>query len=482
DLVLCRIGSTKDMRRSCATDIVFGRLTSEQHHQPDSIACSHVSPTVPCAAMRFRASNAAAATGGRLVGPDVDIEGAGFDTRTLRPGQLFVPLVAERDGHDFVDAALLAGAAAYLTSRRPATHGTAIEVADTLEALMDLGAAMRQTFGGTVIAITGSVGKTSTKDMAWAALAASRRTAANERSFNNEQGLPTTILNTPDDTDVMVLEMGMRGFGEIEALCRIAMPQIGVVTRVAEAHSDRVDGIEGVARAKAELIAALPAEGVAILNADDRRVREMSNATRAATLLFGEATDADVRIHDLVLDELARPSFSVDTPWGSADVHLSISGRHMAVNAAAALACVGAVGGDVLAGAAALSGVGLTAMRMQVNRTRSGAIILDDSYNANPTSMRAAIDALVDLQAVRRVAILGVMAEISDAAAEHLAIARYAAERDIEVIATGTDMYGIEPSADAIVALGLLSGDDAVLVKGSRVAGLEKLAALLISG
>jgi UDP-N-acetylmuramoyl-tripeptide--D-alanyl-D-alanine ligase len=431
--------------------------------------------------MRFRASAVAAATGGRLVGPDVDIEGAGFDTRTLRPGQLFVPLVAERDGHDFVDVALHAGAAAYLTSR-PATRGTAIEVADTLRALMDLGAAMRRSFGGTVIGITGSVGKTSTKDMAWAALAASRRTAANERSFNNEQGLPTTILNTPDDTDVMVLEMGMRGFGEIEALCGIAMPQIGVVTRVAEAHSDRVGGIEGVARAKAELIAALPADGVAILNADDPRVRTMSGVTRAAILLFGEATDSDVRIHDLVLDELARPRFSVDTPWGSADVHLSISGRHMAANAAAALACVGAVGGDVLAGAAALSGVGLTAMRMQVNRARSGAIILDDSYNANPTSMRAALDALVDLRAVRRVAILGVMAEISDAAAEHLAIARYAAERAIEVIATGTDMYGIEPSADAVVALGLLSGDDAVLVKGSRVAGLEKLAALLISG
>ena len=431
--------------------------------------------------MRFRASEVAAATGGRLVGADVDIDGAGFDSRTVRPGQLFVPLVADRDGHDFVDDALRAGAAAYLTSRPP-TYGTAIEVTDTLRALMDLGAAMRRSFAGTVIGITGSVGKTSTKDMAWAALAASRRTAANERSFNNEQGLPTTILNTPPDTEVMVLEMGMRGFGEIAALCRIAMPQIGVVTRVAEAHSDRVDGIEGVAKAKAELIAALPADGLAILNADDQRVRAMSSVTSAATLLFGEATDSDVRIHHIVLDELARPSFTVDTPWGSADVHLSISGRHMAPNAAAALACVGAVGGDVLAGAAALSGVGLTAMRMQVSRGRSGAIILNDSYNANPTSMRAAIDALVDLPAARRFAILGVMAEISDAAAEHLAIARYAAERDGVLIATGTDMYGIEPSADAIVALGSLSGDDAVLVKGSRVAGLEKLAALLMSG
>ena len=416
-----------------------------------------------------------------MVGPDVDIDGAGFDTRTIRPGQLFVPLVAERDGHDFVDAALGAGAAAYLTSRT-ATCGTAIEVSDTLRALMDLAAVLRGSFAGTVIGITGSVGKTSTKDMARAALAASRRAAANERSFNNEQGLPITILNTADDTEVMVLEMGMRGFGEIEALCRIAMPQIGVVTRVAEAHSDRVDGIEGVARAKAELITALPANGVAILNADDPRVRAMGALTSATTVLFGEATDSDVHIRDVVLDELARPSFTVDTPWGSAGVHLSISGRHMAVNAAAALACVGAVGGDLRAGAAALSSVGLTAMRMQVDRARSGAIILNDAYNANPTSMRAAIDALVDLPAVRRVAILGLMAEISDAAAEHLAIARYAAERDVELIATGTDLYGIEPSDDAIVALGLLSGDDAVLVKGSRVAGLEKLAALLISG
>jgi UDP-N-acetylmuramoyl-tripeptide--D-alanyl-D-alanine ligase len=346
---------------------------------------------------------------------------------------------------------------------------------------MDLAADRRRSFRGTVIGITGSVGKTSTKDMALAALAVSRRTTANERSFNNEQGLPTTILNTPDDTEVMVLEMGMRGYGEIEALCRIAAPHIGLVTRVAEAHSDLVGGIDGVTRAKSELIAALPAHGIAILNADDRRVRAMSRLTSSTCLLFGEANDADVRVWGVVLDELARPSFVVDTPWGNAEVRLSISGRHMAMNAAAALACVGAVGGDVVAGAAALSNVGLTAMRMQVGRAVSGAIILNDSYNANPTSMRAAIDALIDLTAKRRVAILGVMAEISDAAAEHRAIASYAADRGVELIAVGTDLYGVEPSADAAAALGLLSDDDAVLVKGSRVAGLETLAAFLMS-
>jgi UDP-N-acetylmuramoyl-tripeptide--D-alanyl-D-alanine ligase len=430
--------------------------------------------------MRFRASDVAGATSGRLVGPDVEIEGVSFDTRELRAGQLFVPLIAERDGHDFIDAALDAGAAAYLTSRA-AGLGTAIEVEDTSRALMDLGAHHRRSFAGTVIGITGSVGKTSTKDMAFAALGVSRRTAANERSFNNEQGLPTTILNVPDDVEVMVLEMGMRGFGEIAALCRIALPQIGVVTRVAEAHSDRVDGIGGVARAKAELIEALPSDGIAILNADDERVRAMSEMTSASSVLFGESSDADVRVGNVVLDDLARPSFLVSTPWGSASVRLGVSGRHMAINAAAALACVGAVGGDVIAGADALSAVGLTAMRMQIERAASGAIILNDSYNANPTSMRAAIDALVDLSAHRRVAIVGVMAEISDAAAEHLAIASYAAERGVELIAVGTDLYGVVPSGDAAATLGSVSGDDAILVKGSRVAGLEKLAALLIA-
>ena len=430
--------------------------------------------------MRFRASDVAAATGGRLVGPDVDIDGAGFDTRTLRPGQLFAPLVAERDGHEFIDQALAAGAAAYLTAR-PAAGGSAIEVGDTLRALMDLGAQQRQRFTGSVIAITGSVGKTSTKDMAWKALAASNRTEANERSFNNEQGLPCTILNCPHDIEVLVVEMGMRGLGEIEQLCRIAAPHIGVVTRVAEAHSDRVGGIDGVARAKAELIDALPADGIAILNADDHRVRAMRQQHAGATLMFGEAADADVRIGGLVLDEFARPSFVLETPWGNTDVRLSISGRHMAHNAAAAIACVGAVGGDLAAGAAALSEVGLTAMRMQVDRAASGALILNDSYNANPTSMRAALDALVDLPAKRRVAIVGIMAEISDAAAEHRAIARYAADRGVELITVGTDLYGVAPSGDATAALGSISGDDAVLVKGSRVAGLEKLAALLVS-
>jgi len=428
--------------------------------------------------MRFRAHDVAAAVGGRLHGPDVAIDGVSFDSRSIAGGQLFVPLVAARDGHDFIDAALHSGAAAYLTSQ-PHGAGTAIEVPDTLRALMDLAAVMRTRLQGPVVGITGSVGKTSTKDLARAAIGASRRVWANEKSFNNEQGLPTTLLNTPDDSEIVVLEMGMRGFGEIRALCDIARPTIGVVTRVAEAHSDRVGGIEGVARAKAELVEALPATGTAVLNDDDERVAAMRRLTTADVITFGASTSADVRVGRLEVDALARARFTVRTPWGTHDVALGVSGRHMALNAAAALAVSGCVGADVQAAAAALGEVGLSAMRMEVQRTAAGATVLDDSYNANPTSMRAAIDALVDLPAARRVAVLGVMAEISDAEAEHRAVLAYAVERGVEVLAVGTGLYGVEPVGDPVAALGSLAGGDAVLVKGSRVAGLDRVAAAL---
>lgn len=429
--------------------------------------------------MRFEAIDVAEATGGRLVGPNVAIEGVSFDSRAVRPGQLFVPIVAERDGHAFIDGALAGGAAAYLTAQ-PARGGTAIEVDDTLRALMQLAAAQRHRYSGPLVGITGSVGKTSTKDLAWAALGASRRTWANERSFNNEQGLPTTLLNAPADTEVMVLEMGMRGFGEIRELCDIARPTIGVVTRVAEAHSDRVGGIDGVARAKAELVQALPSSGTAVLNADDPRVAAMRSLTDATVVTYGEAAEAEVRITEVVLDDLARASFRLTTPWGEVAVRLGVSGRHMVHNAAAALAVVGVVGADLAVGAAALADVGLTAMRMEITRTPAGATVLNDSYNANPTSMRAAIDALVALPAGRRIAVLGLMAEIADAVDEHRAVLRYALERDVEVLAVGTDLYGITPVADAVAELGSLAGGDAVLVKGSRVVGLERVAAALL--
>lgn len=436
--------------------------------------------------MRFRASDVAAATGGRLVGDDVDLAGAAFDSRTLETGNLFVPIVAERDGHEFISDAARAGAAATLTAegsgRAMAAGIAAIEVVDTSAALMDLAAWATRRLSAIVVGITGSVGKTSTKDLAAAAIGAGRRVVANHRSYNNEQGLPVTVLGAADDTEVLVLEMGMRGFGEIARLCAVAPPQVGVVTAVAAAHTARVGGIDGVARAKAELVVALPVDGVAVLNADDDRVAAMASLTSARTITFGHAASADVGIERLVLDELARAAFRLRTPWGAVDLRLRASGRHMAGNAAASIATAGALGVDVAAAADAVSDAELSASRMAVHRLPSGAVLIDDAYNANPTSMAAAFDALVAMPASRRVAVVGVMAELDDPAAAHRAIAERAAELDIELVAVGTDLYGVEPCADVIAAVAPLRAGTAVLVKASRVAALDRVAATLLAG
>ena len=208
----------------------------------------------------------------------------------------------------------------------------------------------------------------------------------------------------------------------------------------------------------------------------------MRSLTDASVLTFGEAASADVRVVGLSLDDRACATFRAITPWGEADVRLGVSGRHMAVNAAAALTCVGAVGGDVVAGAQAMADVQLSAMRMEVLHTASGATVLNDAYNANPTSMRAAIDALAAMPAQRRVAVLGLMAEIADAEAEHRRMVAYARERGVDVVAFGTEWYGtpaVLTVDDAVAALGSIAGGDAVLVKGSRVVGLERLAVAL---
>ncbi len=312
-----------------------------------------------------------------------------------------------------------------------------------------------------------------------AAIGASRAVHANARSFNNDQGLPTTILATPPGTEVLVVEMGMRGPGEIARLCAIAAPQVGVVTRVAEAHGDLLGGIEGVARAKGELIEALPADGTAILNADDPRVASMAARSDAPVLTFGASSGADVRVTDVVLDDLVRASFTVHTPWGATPVRLGVSGRHMVENAAAALAIAGVVGADLAAAAHALAGAGLSPMRMQLLRSASGGVIVEDCYNANPTSMRAALAALAELPASRRVALLGLMAEISDSPAEHRAIRAEAERLGIEVLPVGTDLYGLAPIDDPVAAVGALAEGDALLVKGSRVVGLERWVGVL---
>ncbi|MFK7918226.1 MAG: UDP-N-acetylmuramoyl-tripeptide--D-alanyl-D-alanine ligase [Ilumatobacter sp.] len=429
--------------------------------------------------MKMLASEAAAGIGGRVIGPDREFDGASFDTRSIQSGQLFVPIVAERNGHEFIDEAFTSGAAVTLASEAIAVGGdrTIIEVADTSHALMSLAAFARQRSSARVVGITGSVGKTTTKDLVAAACGASLRTTANERSFNNEQGLPITILNAPDDAEALVVEMGMRGFGEITRLCDVARPEIGVVTTVGYSHTERVGGIEGVAKAKREIVEALSSSGTAVLNADDDRVAAMARHTSASVLTFG--TTGDVRISGLHLDALARPRFALATPWGSADVELAVSGAHMAMNAAAAVAVAGTLGVTLEACVAALADAGVSEMRMEITQLSSGAVVINDAYNANPTSMAAALDAVVAMEATRRFAVLGEMGELDDPGEGHRDVARQAEGLGVDLIAVGTDMYGVRPTEDPLSALGALGDGDVVLVKASRSAGLERVVAAL---
>jgi UDP-N-acetylmuramoyl-tripeptide--D-alanyl-D-alanine ligase len=411
-----------------------------------------------------------------LVGPDVVVDGATTDSRTVAGGELFVPVVAERDGHDFVTAAMEAGASAYLTAQG-ARGGSAVEVEDTGAALLALGGYARARLPERVVGVTGSVGKTSTKDLLAAVLRRTYVTAASPRSFNNELGVPLTLLNAPGDCRAAVIEMGTRGPGEIARLCAVARPTVGVVTMVAAVHTETFGTIDEVARAKGELVAALPAEGTAVLNSADPRVRRMAGASRAPVLLFGEG--GDVVAEAVVVDEELRPSFRLRSPWGDAAVRLAVRGVHQVENAlgaaAAALAC-GVPIGEVAGG---LGEAALSPWRMQLDRTASGALVLNDAYNANPTSMAAALRSLAALPARRRIALLGTMAELGPSSADqHRATADLALQLGIRVIAVDEPAYGVAVAAldAALDSLGPLGDGDAVLVKGSRVAGLERLA------
>ncbi len=432
-------------------------------------------------AMRLPATYVASVTGGSLRGPDLTVDGAAIDTRLVRPGQLFVALRGERDGHDFVEAAVAAGAGACLVER-PAGDGTSIVVADTFAALTALATGARGLLPPRVIGITGSVGKTSTKDLLAAALGRRWRVHASPKSFNNELGVPLTVLATPDDAEAVVVEMGARGQGHIAALCAVARPLVGVVTTVGLSHSEFFGTVDDVARAKGELVEALPAEGTAILNAEHPLVAAMADRAVARVLTFGLAA-GDVRADEVTLDDDLRPRFRLRSPWGDGDVALSVRGAHQVANAlaaaAAALACDTPLD-DVAAG---LGDAQLSPWRMQLERSPSGALVLNDSYNANPLSMEAALRALAALPAERRTAVLGIMAELGDVGpAEHARMGALAAELGIRVIAVAAPGYGGELVADpqdALAHLGPVGAGDAVLVKGSRAAGLEGVAGTL---
>ena len=439
----------------------------------------------------------AAATDGAVVHEadgTVRVANVSTDSREVATAALFVALPGETaDGHDFVAAARDGGAVAALVQDAAALDGLpGVVVEDTWRAIGAVGAHVRDTVDPDVVAITGSVGKTTTKDLTRAALAADRPTVAAQGSFNNELGVPLTLLATEPETQALVVEIGARGVGHIASLTPWVRPDVSIVTAVAGAHLEMYGDLDTVAVAKGELVEALDARGTAVLNADDPRVWAMRERTSASVLGYG--TDgADVHVTAVELGPLARPVARVATPWGEVELRMPVPGAHNLENALGAIAAAGALGVDPAVAAAGIAEATLSRWRAEVTERGDGLLVCNDAYNSNPTSARAALRLLADLRRPpgRAVAVLGFMAELGAGEAEgHAEVGTAAAEVADLVVAVGStgpladaartggaQVVEVEDAAAAVAALRATVGpDDVVLVKASRSAGLEAVA------
>jgi UDP-N-acetylmuramoyl-tripeptide--D-alanyl-D-alanine ligase len=438
--------------------------------------------------------------------PALQVTGAvELDSRRIGPGGLFVALRGERvDGHAHAGDAVAAGAVAVLAARPVGVP--AVVVPDVQAALGRLAAAvLRRVPQVTVVGITGSSGKTSTKDLTAQLLARTGSTVAPPGSFNNELGHPYTVLRSTVDTRWLVLEYSARGRGHIAALCRIAPPRIATVLNVGSAHLGEFGSRQAIAAAKRELVEALPAAaagGVAVLNADDPLVAAMASATAARVVTVGESAAAQVRATGVRTDERGRPGYRLVTPAGEADVRLGLYGAHHVPNSLAAAAVAIELGLPVPDVAAALGQArSLSRWRMEVTERPDGVLVVNDAYNANPESMRAALRALVTMGKGRRTwAVLGEMRELGPAAdSEHHALGRLAVQLGVDRIVTvGPGAQAVHRGAmdermwsdapvyvdDVAAAVAALRADlqagDVVLVKASRAVGLERVALSLL--
>jgi UDP-N-acetylmuramoyl-tripeptide--D-alanyl-D-alanine ligase len=461
--------------------------------------------------IEMRLADVAAITGGRLhrasgAEPVTAVE---FDSRAVGPGGLFLALPGERvDGHEFAAAAVAAGAVGVLAARpvdapavivppAPRAVGTTLDDHDPTGSgaavLAALARLARHVVGAlpllTVVGVTGSSGKTSTKDLLAAVLAPLGPTVAPPGSFNNELGLPWTALRAGPATRHLVLEFSARGRGHIAALAAAVPPGIAVVLNVGSAHLGEFGSAAAIAAAKGELVEALPVGGLAVLNADDPLVAAMAGRTGARVQLVGRAAGATIRAEDVRLDR-GRARFRLVTPVGTAPVALGLVGEHHVGNALAAAAVALELGATPDAAAAALgAATPASRWRMEVTERPDGVTVINDAYNANPESMRAALAALGALGTGRRTwAVLGRMGELGEsAAAAHAGVAAEARRLGIdELVAVDSPDYGAGHAVtdiDEAVALlrAELTPGDVVLVKASRAAGLERLAASLLA-
>ncbi|MGN6253101.1 MAG: UDP-N-acetylmuramoyl-tripeptide--D-alanyl-D-alanine ligase [Marmoricola sp.] len=432
--------------------------------------------------------------------PDTVVTGPAFvDTRTPEPGGLFAAFAGERtDGHAHAAQARAAGAAAVLGSR-PTGEPTVVvdDVRSALQVLAREVVARLRMQGGLrhVHALTGSQGKTSAKDLLGAVLTGDGPTVATAASFNNELGMPLTALRADATTRHLVLEMGARGIGHLADLCGVVRPDVSVVLNVGTAHLGEFGSRANIARAKGELVEALDPEGVAVLNADDPLVAAMASRTRGRVRTFGTGPDADVRLVDLRLDDLSRPAFTLVADDASAGVRLQVLGAHQALNAAAVAAAATATGMPLADVAHALSEVrALSRWRMELRQRPDGLAVVNDAYNANPESVRAALETLAELgrrSGRRTVAVLGEMRELGeDSERAHAEVGALLDELGIdEAIVVGPDAAAVrgrttrhvEGVDEAVSWLRQnVRGTDVVLVKASRAARLERVAEALV--
>ena len=441
------------------------------------------------------------------------------DSRAVAPGALFVALVGERvDGHDYLPTAFGQGAVAAVTSRAvPEAGGLDLVVDDAVTALGRLARDVvdRAVAGGLrVVAITGSQGKTSTKDLLAQVLEQDGPTVAPYGNLNNEIGVPLTASRVVEETRFLVVEMGARGIGHIAYLCRVAPPQVSVVLNVGSAHVGEFGGQPAIAQAKGEIVEALDTDGLAVLNADDPLVWPMRDRTTAPVLAFSVLGEPDsaraMWVTGITSDELGRCRFRLNAkepgqPHAQADVQLRLTGRHHVVNAVAAAAAATALGVELRAVAAALSSAELrSSSRMEIHERTDDVVVINDAYNANPDSARAAVETLAELGRIRRGrqpaaltwAVLGDMLELGDVADhEHAALGRHVAQQGIDrlvvvgdfapAMAAAATAAGLAPehvlvvddkSAIAQALLADLRPGDTVLVKASRGLTLDTVA------
>jgi UDP-N-acetylmuramoyl-tripeptide--D-alanyl-D-alanine ligase len=421
---------------------------------------------------------------------DETVSGWSIDSRTVNPGDCFFALRGPlKDGHDYVDNVMEKGAALAIVERHVDAKIPQLIVPDTLAAMQQLARRTRERWGGTVVGVTGSAGKTTTKDAIASLLNVGIRTGRTIGNYNNHFGVPLSILRLPDDCRAAVIEMGMNHAGEIRELAKIAQPQIGVVTNAGWAHAEYFDdGIEGVALAKRELIEELPASGIAVLNADDERVRQFANIHPGRTILFGFAEDAEVRAEDFRM----CPGHAHFRCLG-VDFESPLAGRHGVSNVLAALAVARALGiaPERLRDAVKTLATG----KMRGERfERGGVTVINDCYNANPEAMRSMLELLRGTPARRRIAVLGEMLELGrEAGTLHRDIGRFAAEQGIDALlgvrgaarfmVDGAIEAGLSGSAASFFDTPEAAGDflktyvragDAILFKGSRGVQVEK--------